>query len=184
MTALTKNELIELLLKIPGNPKVLVDGYEGGLSDLTIEKIFEKEVVLNVMSEDSWDGRHRALGMDSCVYDLEDYEEIKRESPDVTIEKVIVLSRNRQSTYVSTSEDLQELINATLKPTRRYVVFLDILKDSDLRADIDKILLNHTVRLGYRRDDLRKLLKTRGIELNVSMGDIWAYINLPENMKR
>lgn len=52
---MTVIELIEKLKKCPGNALVLVQGYEGGFSDIATLK--ETQVELNYYKED-WNGPH------------------------------------------------------------------------------------------------------------------------------
>lgn len=111
MAALTKNELIELLQKIPGNPKVLVNAYESGLSDLTAETVYEEFAVLNRRDEDGYSGRHCAFGQEG-FFDLDDFKETKEEHQNLVVEKVILLSRYAQTSalYEHEKETLNQII--------------------------------------------------------------------------
>ena len=57
-----KSELIAILQSLPGDPTILIQGYEGGLSDITEPKIkFHPVVLLDYNKGEWWQGPHEAV---------------------------------------------------------------------------------------------------------------------------
>ena len=60
-----KNELIEILSNLPGNPRILIEGYEGGLTDVKEEKIrFVPIVLLDANECYNYTGPHEEVSLD------------------------------------------------------------------------------------------------------------------------
>jgi hypothetical protein len=65
------SELIEILQKMPPDIFVMVDGYEGGITDLTPNHVEEVSVVLNEHKGCDYYGPH-AVEEDTCVQPWEE----------------------------------------------------------------------------------------------------------------
>ena len=83
---MTNAELIEFLQKFPPEMRVIVDGYEGGFTDLTEEKIFFQDINVNAQLGESWVGEH------DHDYGDKHYDEGEHYQP----ERVLRLSRDKE----------------------------------------------------------------------------------------
>ena len=83
---MTNSELIALLQKYPPNTRVIVDGYEGGFTDLTKEKIYFQDINVNADLGESCVGEH------DYDYGDDHYDEGEHYQP----EKTLLLSRSKK----------------------------------------------------------------------------------------
>lgn len=60
-----KSELISLLSLLPGNPTMMVEGYEGGLCDIFPSSIQLAPIVIkDININESWNGPHEEMEAD------------------------------------------------------------------------------------------------------------------------
>lgn len=104
-----KSELIRLLEALPGDPEILVDGYEGGATTLEPSMVFEDVVFRNGNAGSSYTGLHRVLEQFS-LYEPEDLEEFMTEHPESEPMRVIRLSRKHADSFLAQYEPCRQYL--------------------------------------------------------------------------